>query len=163
MKPKLIFILMAVLCFGTLSHAQTKEEALEWLKNNTSIAFVPLKPISSSVPEHWTEEEWKKDLHMLGSKIKYINQDSLNFFSNWGGGGKLQFDEILYEGDLEKMEKILDIGTEFHGFLLVIKMTNNRAIKYYTTPEKEADVKRVLKAIMHIAKLSGAKENKQIF
>lgn len=146
-----------------VSYAQTKAEALEWLKNNATLAFVPLKPISSSAPEHWTEIEWKKDLHMLGSEIKYINQDSLHYFSNWGAGGKIKFDEIFYEEDLDKMEKNLEIGTEYYGFLLVIKMTNNRAITYYTTPEKEKDVKRVLKAIMHIAKLSGAKENKQIF
>ena len=160
---KRIILMFFILGFTTFSHAQTKEEALEWLKQNASLAFVPLKPISSSVPEHWTEDDWKEVHHKHASKIKYINQDSLHYFSNWGGRGDIKFDEIFYEEDLDKMEKILDIGTEYHGFLLVIKMTNNRAIKYYTTPEKEEDVKRVLKAIMHIAKLSGAKENKHIF
>lgn len=66
---------------------------------------------------------------------------------------------------LDKLEKNFAFNNRFDykGFLYVIKLSENRKIDFYTNPEKEADVKRVLKAIMHIAKLSGAKENKQIF
>ncbi len=61
----------------------------------------------------------------------------------------------------------------------IVQLSPNTKIKYtidgkwhqddessysiYYKKDDEANAKRVLKAIMHLAKLSGAKENKQIF
>jgi|GEM_PF-3220692 len=167
---KRLLLILCVLGFVNLSQAQTKEEALEWLKTNASLAFVPLMPKDPSfVPQGWTERDWRENNDWLGSNIYIIDQDKIKFKGNWinlyYNGGVVRFDEILYEEDLDKLEKNFALNDRFDykGFLYVIKLSNNRSVEYYVSPEKEADVKRVLKAIMHIAKLSGAKENKQIF
>lgn len=168
MRVKLIFTFLVLVAYVSLGQAQTKEEALEWLKTNISLAFVPLVPKDPSfVPQGWTEKRWRENNNEGGSNIYFIDQDKIKFIGEWVNMAHdvVRFDEILYEDDLDKLEKNFALNNRFDykGFLYVIKLSENRKIDFYTTPEKEADVKRVLKAIMHIAKLSGAKENKQIF
>lgn len=165
---KRLLLILCVLGFVVQSQAQTKDEALEWLKTNVSLAFVPLVPTNPSfVPQGWTEKSWRENNIEGGSNIYIIDQDKIKFIGDWVNMAHdvVRFDEILYEDDLDKLEKnfVLNNRFDYKGFLYVIKLSENRKIDFYTTPEKEADVKRVLKAIMHIAKLSGAKENKQIF
>lgn len=151
----LLFILFG---FANLTQAQTKEEALEWLKTNSSLAYTP--SITKSINSRARDPKEKP------AQIVFVDETAVRLLDEWTDI-TLPFNEFLYEEDIDKIQKEYikdDSYYSFGGaFWFILKLTNGRAIGYYTTPEKEADVKRVLKAIMHIAKLSGAKENKQIF
>lgn len=168
---KKLFLFLALVCAGN-SFGQTKEETIEWLNvNGKSLSSMSFK---------------NEDNVQVIFKLKEVTADSLKFYINVIGATGLQnpwikcvlLKDILYE-DISKIEKYKGWT---NAFLIKLSLKNKATnvpiengneqwskkqieelenIRFYYTNEENA--KRVIKAIMHLAKLSGAKENKQTF
>lgn len=167
---KTFFVLLAVIVASS-SYGQTKEETIEWLNRNGKDFF----DCNCSYIVNKTEEvtDW--------NNIELISNDTLRIINKYTHKSKLNnsfydvpYTSILYQDintvsiiDYKDCPQIKSFVVKNVGF---IKGYNNQPresaegdlyIRFDKTNEENA--KRTLKAIMHLAKLSGAKENKQTF
>lgn len=168
---KILLILFVLVCAGN-SFGQTKEETIEWLNvNGKSLSYT----------------SYEDDGGKVIFKIKKATNDSLSFYINHIGSTGYQnpwiisvcIKDILFE-DISKIEKSNAFGCETFSIKLAMNCKTTQIpieygneqwskkiirekdeIAFYYTNEENAI--RVIKAIMHLAKLSGAKENKQTF
>ena len=170
---KAIFIFLALISAGN-SFGQTKEETIEWLQTNAADLA------NCAIDYSYREDEYKNVF-----LIKEISKDSISYI--WGGrlssfdfdskGDKytVAFKDILFQDvstlALKNIPKIYISRYIIKTKENKIKLQNLETGKIeYTSdfdmlfkPGNEENAKRVIKAIMHLAKLSGAKENKQTF
>ncbi|OYQ43970.1 hypothetical protein CHU92_02705 [Flavobacterium cyanobacteriorum] len=165
------FLLFAILLANS-TFSQTREETIEWLNiNGKSLSSMSFKN--------------EGNVQVI-FKLEEITTDSLRFYTNVVGTDgthnpwivSVLIKDILYE-EITKIEKYKGWT---NAFLIKLSLKNKSIhvpiengdeqwskkeikeredITFYYTNEENA--KRVIKAIMHLAKLSGAKENKQTF
>lgn len=151
---KKLFLFLALVCAGN-SFGQTKEETIEWLETNgldiagdTGLSYkIVNDTLSVWVFEsdclHQTYKVNLKDILFEKPEAlisKKFECSKFNFFVIRMKKNKT----IFKSGKSGAIEKPVDMGFLF----------------FY---RNEENAKRVIKAIMHLAKLSGAKENKQTF
>ena len=148
---KTIFLFLVLVCAGN-SFGQTKEETIEWLETNgLNIAGGP-------------NLSYKIDNDTLFVYMYDFNCNLKNY-------SKVHLKDILFE-KLEGLVKRNIFDCEVKAF--DIRTKENKVILFRDKIEEpdtgfvfffynEENAKRVIKAIMHLAKLSGAKENKQTF
>ena len=168
---KTLFLFLAMMYAGN-SYAQTKEETIEWLNRNgksmiETLFIIDNKLVSPSIyflfdnivkdtisfrvqsnDDHYKEHRWRDIDIPLGS-ILYQDVNSLvkTTFTKNSDYGYFAIQLLPNSGYVKGGEYNYHIST----FYFPYKKTN------------EENAKRVIKAIMHLAKLSGAKENKQTF
>ncbi len=179
---KLGYLLFGILLFPAVtSFGQTKEETIEWLNRNGK-AFLRTteceRPFNDEriYIKHYIEIE--KDI------LKVFGDES---FSKRTGRGTyfkyINWNQILYE-DVSTVPievNLSDKCPEFKYFKVKVLgyksgykpddkearndegCTNDCTIYLAFDSNNLENAKRTLKAIMHLAKLSGAKENKQTF
>jgi hypothetical protein len=171
-KMKTTIITASFLLLSTLTYGQTKEETIEWLNNNMEL----LLPTTycSGINGNETAID----------KVK-IENDSLIISREWQGLAKwsVAIKDLLYqETNLNnlsdkpyfkycpdivcfifqsKKDKIEYKSNGSKGVAYPTKFESAFYIKY--KKENNNDAMRVVKAIMHLAKLSGATQNKQTF
>ena len=163
-------ILTAFLLLQTVvSFGQTKEETIEWLNTNGKGLSHSGKIVEEdkTTVETYLQEINASDLVMRITEILQGKIITKEYY-------KIPFVSILYE-DVATLKRKRDNGYEYKIRVSEEQMQNKTTINgewkssdlsyfaVYSTDETDKDVQRVLKAIMHLAKLSGAKENKQTF
>lgn len=163
-KLGLAIMLFMTTAISNHAQAQTKEETIDWLNTNGRILF------NSSTEINEKEYTYSFDRIENGNAI---------FKSSWGGENTetiIPVTSILYQ-DVNTLSTIkkdyvdaiwINInlnGSEIKRNGKIIESTNinSKLFQVFVKNEDLENVKRVLKAIMHLAKLSGAKENKQLF
>ncbi len=170
-KMKTTIITASFLLLSTLTYGQTKEETIEWLNNNMKLLLPP------TYCDHINGNELAID------EFK-IENDSLITTTEWQGFTKMSvaIKDLLYQEtnlinlsdkpymrpcpDIvvfifqSKKDKVKSIYTNSEGAERT-EMYSTFNIKY--EKENNSNAMRVVKAIMHLAKLSGATENKQTF
>ncbi len=171
-KMKNIIITASFFLLSTLTYGQTKEETIEWLNNNMELLLPTI--YCSGINGNETAID----------KVK-IENDSLIISTEWQGLQKwsVAIKDLLYqETNLNnlsdkpyfkacpdivsfifqsKKDKVQYIATNSEGVISPTKFQSALYITY--KKENNSDAMRVFKAIMHLAKLSGAKQNKQTF
>lgn len=169
---KNLFLIASFFLLSTTSYAQTKEETIEWLNNNmelllpdtycccinkdeTAIDNFKIENDSLIVTRKW------QGISITSVAIKDLlyQETNLNNLSD-----KPYFDkcpEIVMFIFQSKKDKVKNTVTNTKGvvsqtdFSSVIRITYNK--------QNHDNAMRVVKAIMHLAKLSGATQNKQTF
>lgn len=164
-KFGLAVILFMVIAVSNHAQAQTKEETIDWLNTNGRSLF---------------NSGTKIDEKVYTYSFDRIENGNAIFKSNWGRDDietRIPVTSILYQDvntlSTIKKDYILDAiwininlnGSEIKENGKIIESTNinSKLFQVLVKNEDLENVKRVLKAIMHLAKLSGAKENKQLF
>ena len=172
MKTLKTFFLLLAMVVTSSSYAQTKEETIEWLNTN-GLDFLFIEYYKAN-----------KGGYALGFKLLPINNDTL-IYEKLAYGltdraiptlSKVKLNSTLYQ-DVETVP-VYQYEPNYYSNLYYFKVkTSGFSYKYdsqskeeeykdlsiYFKKDNEENAKRVLKAIMHLAKLSGAKENKQTF
>ena len=168
---KTFFVLLAMVITSS-GYAQTKEETIEWLNTNGShLLSTFLEGTHSKIPDRisigFREIENDTVEFGLNSHDDYydINVSTL----------RVTLSSILYQ-DVNIIPKITFSKNSSYGYFIIKLLPKSgskvasgnieeKVSTFYIAYSKdnEENVKRVLKAIMHLAKLSGAKENKQTF
>ncbi|WP_159801776.1 hypothetical protein [Flavobacterium sp. MK4S-17] len=152
---KTLFLILALVCAGN-SFGQTKEETIEWLETNgldiagdTGLSY---KIVNDTLSVWVFESDCLHHTYKVNLKdILFEKPEAL--ISKKFECSKIKYFEIrtkknktiFKSGKKGAIEEPVDKG----GFLFFYR--------------NEENAKRVIKAIMHLAKLSGAKENKQTF
>lgn len=152
--------------------AQTKEETIEWINTNGR-DFLFVNPDSDNYRIGQIMYEITSDSLKI-STVFYMPKATEDYYNY------LLFKSILYqdvntipikEHEDDFRVKYFIVKTE--PLKIRIKRTtdsgsnlrfpDSQEFRIYFYKENEENAKRTLKAIMHLAELSGAKENKQIF
>ena len=177
---KTLFLFLAMMYAGN-SYAQTKEETIEWLNRNGK-AF--LRTTECERPFNDERIYIKYFIEIEKDILKVFEDES---FSKRTGRGTyfkyVNWNQILYE-DVSTVPvevKTSDKCPEFKYFKLKVLgykygyKPDDKEVRNYEDCTNECTIylafdsnnlenaKRSLKAILHLAKLSGAKENKQTF
>ncbi len=183
MKTLKTILIVFLLLRAVVSFGQTKEETIEWLNNNGSTLLNTgiFKQNDNGINAFLQRFEKIKNDTMLyyqsfdcqscGDKTLDITIDNIPVSS------------ILYQ-DVNTLVKMKSERNQNIGYFVVRLIPNTNVptyvsissyrkeyyrndqkdkIEFYYQLNNEENAKRVLKAIMHLAKLSGAKENKQTF
>ena len=177
---KTLFLFLAMMYAGN-SYAQTKEETIEWLNRNGK-AF--LRTTECERPFNDERIYSKYYIEIEKDILKVFEDES---FSKRTGRGTyfkyINWNQILYEdvSTIPVVGKTSDKCPEFNYFEIKVLgyksgykpddkevrnyegCTNDCTIYLAFDSNNLENAKRTLKAIMHLAKLSGAKENKQTF
>lgn len=177
---KLLFIVCFIFTLGN-TNAQTKEETIDWINTNgknLSYFSVEDKPNWVSY-EHKIEGIDKDNLNLIvyytiHHYTKNLQTNSLEYKNSNEKIFHIPLKSILYEEISTLQKKVADranrqyysislapqtpVSTKENGKLTTAN-TNSFQIFY----NNEENINRVIKAIMHLAKLSGGKENKQHF
>jgi len=166
-------ITIAIVLFALTStqqtQAQTKEETLEWLRTNGK-EFVNVTDRDSEIVNGSTfnnrRVHYISDIDEDGLIYRmdaYLNGEKKDEYSEYY---HIPFKAFLYE-DVETLSNVkAGMENNVYGFYIRFYKENSQTptgFWLYYDINKEKDAKRTIKAIMHMAKLSGAKENKQIF
>ncbi len=164
---KTIFVLSAILIANS-AFSQTKAETIEWLKTNGK----------DFLTAFYCGNSEKYYIEITDDVLTIIVYDKTvgtptHYYSN------LKWNNILYQdvssvsksqsNDCPQIKLFVIKAQEYNEYSMEkggkksdVKVEKGNIYLRYDA-EKEEDVKRTLKAIMHLAKLSGAKENKQTF
>ena len=170
-KMKYIIIISSFFLLSSISHAQTKEETLEWLNNNLNILLPTthcngINGKETAIDNFKIEndslifkEEWQgtRDYSVAIKDILYM-ESNINDFSD-----KPSFEscpENVYFYFKSKKDKVI-ITTTFKTGNKSKDLRDIFLMPY--KKENKDNAMRVVKAIMHLAKLSGATQNKQTF
>lgn len=170
-KMKNTIIIASFLLLSTITYGQTKEETIEWLNNNMELLL---------------PNTYCSGIDKIGTNRFKIENDSLIRTSEWGdhyGKWSVAIKDLLYqETNLNnlsdkpyqgfcpeivcfifqsKKDKIEHKSSNSKGVVDVTEFDSTFSITY--KKENNSDAMRVVKAIMHLAKLSGATQNKQTF
>ena len=166
----LLFIL--TLFIATTSFAQTKEETIEWWDTNgkdflktidckfsccrTVFYSTEIKNDTLCVIENVRDSKGKYDYYwcVKWSNILYQDVNSVSISQETSCPNIKYFNlkiQELIRYDIENGEKS------------EVKILDKKDMRVYYNADNEENAKRDLKAIMHLAKLNGAKENKQTF
>jgi hypothetical protein len=165
-KLKTLFLFLALVC-AVNSFGQTKEETLDWLNMNAKdlIDCNFLYP-SGKYKVWFIIQSFTMDsfTYKSGSSDASFNiEDNSSLF-------RVAYKDIVLQ-DVSKLSKTdgnvpkIIVKTKLNAIMKLD--SNNNPTKFsediYIVFENEENAKRVIKAIMHLGKLSGAKENKQTF
>jgi hypothetical protein len=166
-------LLLLAILIAHNTFAQTKEETLEWLQINAT-------DLVNCRIEYGSDNKFANVFY-----IQEISKDSISYiggaaassfdFKRKGYKFTVAFKDIIFQ-DVSTLT-MKDSAEKDMGWYSIktkenkIKRQNLETGKIeYTSdfymlfkPGNEENAKRVIKAIMHLAKLSGAKENKQTF
>ena len=169
---KTFFVLLAMVITSS-GYAQTKEETIEWLNTNGSV-------LSKTYLRGSGDRDKYDRIDIQFSKIK---NDTVEFFSTSNDDHnsykdqhlRVSLSSILYQ-DVNTLPKETFSKNSSYGYFIIKLLPESgskvapgdieeKVSTFYIAYSKdnEENVKRVLKAIMYLAKLSGAKENKQTF
>ncbi len=172
-----ICLVMLIIAGTQNAQAQTKEETIEWLNINGNILLqAKIRPYTDNTEFTSDLIESKLDTLFLEDKI----YDNGNFNPILYDTYAIPFSSILYQDANSVVVKDEENkNSENKYFVLQTKkyLRNRRNknesaghtsketgfVKIYFHKNNEENAKRVLRAIMHLAKLSGAKENKHHF
>lgn len=176
---KLLFIL--TLFISATSFAQTKEETIDWINTNAE----SLTQFSVEDKPNWSTYIHKivgidKDnlslivYYTIDGYEKNYQTNSLEYKSTYERVYHIPINSILYEDVSTLQKNVADrANRKYYTIRLAPETTisekENGKVKTYKTKsftifyDNEENVNRVIKAIMHLAKLNGAKENKQPF
>lgn len=166
---KTLFLFLVLVCAGN-SFGQTKEETIEWLivngkplcemrcedvKHNQVTTFF-LSEVTTDTLKFWIGNTvFPRVIYVA---IKDILFEDVNKLQKSGGNGECN----MFLINLAKEAKYIEIPLLENGKEnFKEKELRSGRIPFFF--ENEENAKRVIKAIMHLAKLSGAKENKQTF
>lgn len=161
---KTLFLFLALVCAGN-SFGQTKEETIEWLETNGK-EFIEPRYIEKYSDGQYNyiiiKIQVKKDALIIKQEIMHQgSSDNIKIIENI-----YYWNQLLYE-DIKSV--IIGHYTESvnHVKFFKLKYQNDKneieILELFFLKDNEENAKRVIKAIMHLAKLSGAKENKQTF
>lgn len=171
MKTIITLCLAVFFIAGTQNtKAQTKEETIEWLNvNGKSLSYFIEETSNQFIQDYFekVEEGYLFFCH------RYDHKENTSY---WMGTYKIPINAILYE-DVSTLISgdgyiSFKLTKDDYEYIREEKDSNGkketkteiRNMEDFTLRTKNFDnYKRVLKAIMHLAKLSGAKENKQTF
>lgn len=164
-------IALFFLMFTNLLFCQTKNQTVKWMNTNG----VSLSNIKK-------EYKIKDDFYTLSFTITKVDKDSLYYVLSkqrdddgeiFGENNSISLKNILFE-DISTLEKKIN-SDNIQGFNIKVKtfyQEKNKAGKYRKIEEvsdfffpylDEEKAKRVIKAIMNLAELSGASKNKQYY
>jgi len=156
MKTLKTIITATVMLFALTStqqtQAQTKEETLEWLQIN-----------GNNYLQNDVECNWSDGSSKYYSYIYSFTEDSIILNHN---KNKIFYKDVLFVSDISQLDEEEITGKGYcTDYLLIYINTNSgkKAFNIKNNQKSRENAHRALKAIMHMAKLSGAKENKQIF
>lgn len=163
---KTLFLFLALVCAGN-SFGQTKEETLDWLNMNAKDLIDCNFLYPSGKFKVWFIIQ---SFTMDSFTYKSGSSDSSFNIEDNGSLYRVAYKDIILL-DVSKLSKTdgnvprLIVKTKLNAQMKLD--SNNNPTEYsediYIVFENEENAKRVIKAIMHLAKLSGAKENKQTF
>lgn len=158
--------------------AQSKEETIEWLNTNgrdflyVTNTYIVNSSSGATVTDKYYLNETKNDT-LIFKDENYSSTGTTTGFR------RLPFKSILYqdvntitiqEDDKNPEIVYFKLKTEPYKTLWISYDGKHQESSDFSTTlwipyykKNEENVKRTLKAIMHLAKLSGAKENKQTF
>ena|SRR5690554_5184867 len=156
MKTLKTTLTVFLLLFTLSSFAQSKEETLEWLKINA-------KSLSSFTFTYISSGD-NCDFHLKVSD----NGEAITNSFQWSYDNKpstpstntYSFSDILYQ-EVNTITRSKD--DKYSAYSYEVQIAGGKTLIIKSNENIDVNVKRVLKAIMHLAKLSGAKENKQTF
>ena len=182
MKTLKTFFLLLAMVVTNSSYAQTKEETIEWLNTNGR-DFLKMSFVSNETKFEMRGEllEVKSDtLIFVHGFHSLCNNCHFSYKTT-----KVPLNSIMYQDINSIPIKMSDfsthnfpVGTSYfnvktNGFFDRFENEKGEKQKWYFYEESpleipfdkanEENAKRTLKARMHLAKLSGAKENKQTF
>lgn len=183
---KLLFIVCFIFTLGN-TNAQTKEETIEWINTNAkelSYFSVDDKPNNRVDYEDEIVGLSNNHLNLIIHKGThhyekfYPSTKSDDFEYKHKVSNDVFFyipiKSILYEETSTLQKKVTDRGNRQYYMIklapqtLVTKKENDKLSTHSTNGfqifyNNEENISRIIKAIMHLAKLNGAKENKQSF
>jgi len=150
------FILLVFL--SVIGYGQTKEETINWLKiNGKDFLTARFKVGGTMFSEYVMVED-----NVL--KICSKSDGEIDCYN-------IRWDQILYQ-DVSTLPISIENNAAPETKRITLKLlsyeyngevTYNKGLAVYFNSGTEEDARRSLKAIMHLAKLNGAKENKQTF
>lgn len=163
-------LLQAAVSFG-----QTKEETISWLKANANTLLINTYTVG---PYQFSNSVYMIDNENITLCRKEVRSTEWNYTEYYN----LPFKSILYQ-DVNTIHKATYTSdgkpTDVYYFIIKLEpksgaykysdkniqkeIIDDDYVTFYFMKDSEQDIKRILKAIMHLAKLSGAKENKQTF
>ena len=168
---KTFFVLLAMLVTSS-SYAQTKEETIEWLNRNGRdfLSIYYYKSNEGRIAVGYELLPINNDTLVYKKLVYGITDKVISYLS------KVKFNSILYQ-DVESVPVIQYDKNHYSNLYYFNVKTSGYSRKedleseeeeykdlpIYFIKDNEEKAKRALKAIMHLAKLSGAKENKQTF
>jgi hypothetical protein len=166
---KTLFLFLALVSAGN-SFGQTKEETIEWLE---------LEGMTSSFYKLDNGVSVRKNYEFVNDSITVLQFIDFPSGDTSKNVSQIAFKDILYYQDVDKIMdreynedstptiRIFDIITTSFVYYFdegERKVDNRRTKHKYEFAEADEQIaRRTLKAIMHLAKLSGAKEYKQTF
>lgn len=169
---KLLFIL--TLLFSVSSFAQTKEETIEWLNTNGKDFLKTIEYKFSCCQTLFQNAEITNDTLCIVENVKNINTvGRYNYYScvKWNNVLYQDVNSVSISQDISnpnikyfnlKIQEYIWYAIE-DGKKSEVKILDKKDMRVYYNADNEENAKRTLKAIMHLAKLNGAKENKQTF
>jgi hypothetical protein len=161
------FVFMFFLSFGTSIYGQSKKKAIQWINTNG----VSLSKIGNNTSNPDDSSLYFSILEVDKDSIYYTSKCNSNI--NAEGRHSILLKDILYE-DVSTLEKrdnscVSNISNFLIKVRSVSKEKNGRNKKietitdFYFPFEDEDKATRVVKAILDLAKLKGAKENIQYY
>jgi hypothetical protein len=176
---KLLFIF--TLFISVSSVAQTKEETIEWINTNgKDLTYFSVEDKPNLVSyEHKIEGIDKDNQNLIiyygiHHYTKNLQTNNLEYKNSNDKFFHIPLKSVLYEEISTLQKKVADRANRQYYIIKLApqtpvsmkendNLTTINANSFEIFYNNEENISRVIKAIMHLAKLNGAKENKQTF
>lgn len=152
-----------LLLFTVTAFSQTKEETLEWLKQHGD---------NYASASHWYNKNegtrWGQSLKFYPDyiEVEYWRYDEFGS-SRESDYTKLHYKDIYFVENISKLDEYIYKQNEnFPGYGRVSVRSKNTAMGFHFStdqPNARKNLEKVLRAIMHMAKLHGAEPYKDLF